>query len=71
RALAGALRTALGDPEGRRRMAEASLLTSARFDWPRLVPHVEAIYERCAREPIRMPPARQPSALGSWTRRAR
>ena len=71
RALAGALRTALGDPEGRRRMAEASLLTAARFDWPRLVPHVEAIYERCAREPIRMPPARQPSALGSWTRRAR
>jgi phosphatidyl-myo-inositol alpha-mannosyltransferase len=45
-ALANALRTVLSDPERARTMRQRSSDRALAFDWSRLVPEVESIYER-------------------------
>ena len=70
RALAAALRETLGDEGRRQRMSEASKVAARRFEWTRLVVDVEALYERCARQPARRP-ARQLSSSGARSRRSR
>ncbi|MDP9226056.1 MAG: glycosyltransferase family 4 protein [Actinomycetota bacterium] len=46
--LADALRSVLSDPEGARTMGEKASARARAFDWNRLVPNVETIYERAS-----------------------
>ena len=70
RALADAIRDVLTDKGKREAMGAAGGATARRFDWNRLVKQVEAVYERCARQPV-SPAERSLSGRSARTRRAR
>jgi hypothetical protein len=60
----------LTDKGKREAMGAAGGATARRFDWNRLVKQVEAVYERCARQPV-SPAERSLSGRSARTRRAR